>query len=93
MIPQLTTSDIGPMILRPRMPERSSAPTPQFAITVDQNLKMPFERKIIKVPEIQIQSSQTVNLNFGPAQGRILTWPHVSVATLIPADPQPFTLK
>jgi len=34
------------------------------------------------VPFIQIQYSQTVFLNFGP-----LTWPHVSVATLIPADP------
>jgi hypothetical protein len=32
----------------------------------------------------QIQYSQTVFLNFGP-----LTWPHVSVATLVPAGPIP----
>ena len=32
----------------------------------------------------QIQYSQSVFLNFGP-----LTWPHVSVATLIPAAPIP----
>ena len=36
----------------------------------------------IIVPYIQIQYSQTVFLNFGP-----LTWPHVSVTTLIPAAP------
>lgn len=38
----------------------------------------------ITVTSTQIQYSQTVGLNF---QG--LTWPHVSVATLIPHDPVP----
>jgi hypothetical protein len=47
--------------------------TPTVDITAD---------KTIEVSYTQIQYSQTVFLNFGP-----LTWPHVSVATLIPASP------
>lgn len=39
-------------------------------------------RKPIKVRSVQIQYSQTVLLNF-----RGLTWPHVSVATLVPSAP------
>lgn len=38
--------------------------------------------RTIVVKTTQIQYSQTVFLNFGP-----LTWPHVSVATLVPAHP------
>lgn len=38
--------------------------------------------KTITVTSTQIQYSQTVILNFAP-----LSWPHVSVATLIPRDP------
>ena len=38
--------------------------------------------KTITVTSTQIQYSQTVLLNFAP-----LSWPHVSVATLIPKDP------
>jgi hypothetical protein len=34
------------------------------------------------VTSTQIQYTQTVNLNF-----KTLSWPHVSVATLVPADP------
>ena len=37
---------------------------------------------IIQVPSTQIQYSQNVTLDFG-----ILSWPHISVATLIPAQP------
>jgi hypothetical protein len=40
--------------------------------------------RIIKVTSTQIQYSQTVILNFNG-----LSWPHVSVATLVPADPLP----
>ena len=49
--------------------------------------KLPSEPKKILVPGIQIQYSQMVNLNFAG-----LTWPHVSVATLVPTGPQPFTM-
>jgi hypothetical protein len=38
----------------------------------------------IKVKATQIQYSQQVLLNFNG-----LTWPHVSVATLVPASPLP----
>jgi hypothetical protein len=39
---------------------------------------------VVKVPTIQIQYSQKVMLDFAG-----LTWPHVSVATLVPVDPVP----
>lgn len=41
----------------------------------------------IDVTYTQIQYTQTVSLNFNG-----LTWPHVSVATLVPNDPIPITL-
>lgn len=52
---------------------------PTFTLTPPKDITSP---KTILVPFIQIQYSQTVFLNFNT-----LTWPHVSVATLIPADP------
>ena len=78
-----------PRQFKPTMPKGSTAPTPVFLITPP--AKLPAPKQTITVPGIQIQYSQTVNLNFGP-QGSILTWPHVSVATLVPSDPQPFTM-
>jgi hypothetical protein len=69
-------------ILLASFPPGARAPTPKLAITAPPGDAT--ERKTIKVPGIQIQYSQTVNLNFGP--GTMLTWPHVSVATLVPTD-------
>jgi hypothetical protein len=43
-----------------------------------------FAGGVVKVPTIQIQYSQKVVLDFNT-----LTWPHVSVASLIPAAPIP----
>lgn len=51
---------------------------PTFSITPPFDLDKPRE---IKVTFTQIQYSQTVLLNFAG-----LTWPHVSVNTLVPAD-------
>ena len=87
-VPRLTTRDR--FLLRPVMPKASdgkdsTAPTPVFVITPPQ--KLPAEAQTVKIAGIQIQYSQTVNLNFAT-----LTWPHVSVATLVPSDPQPFTI-
>ena len=65
----------------------SLAPTPVFTITAPPG-GVKEKELTIKVPGIQLQYSQTINLNFGP-----LTWPHVSVATLVPVSPQPFTMK
>jgi hypothetical protein len=93
-IPALFTRDpkahkVTPVLLRPNMPN-SDAPTPQFAITPP-----PFKanegrrgKQVIKVPGIQVQYSQTVNLDFFG-----LTWPHMSVATLVPKEPQPFVMS
>jgi hypothetical protein len=60
-------------------PRAGSALRPVFTLTPTKNITAP---KQIVVPFTQIQYSQTVFLNFNT-----LTWPHVSVATLIPADP------
>lgn len=77
------------LILTPDMSKSPDAPTPKFAITTPRG-GVPHDTTIA-VPGIQIQYSQTVNLNFGPP-GSILTWPHVSVATLVPTSPQPFQM-
>jgi hypothetical protein len=60
-------------------PRQGSSLRPAFTLTPPKDITAP---KQIVVPFIQIQYSQTVFLNFNT-----LTWPHVSVATLIPADP------
>jgi hypothetical protein len=54
-------------------------PVPSFLLDPPIQLTGP---RIIKVTSTQIQYSQTVILNFNG-----LSWPHVSVATLVPADP------
>ena len=71
--------------LRPTMPAHSTAPTPVFNITTGPGGNP--TTKEITVPGIQIQVSQTVLLNFAT-----LSWPHVSVSTLVPVDPQPFQM-
>ena len=71
--------------LLPTMPAGSTAPTPVFEITTGPHGNP--TRKEITVPGIQIQVSQLVLLNFAT-----LSWPHVSVSTLVPVDPQPFQM-
>ncbi|KAK1750483.1 hypothetical protein QBC47DRAFT_438860, partial [Echria macrotheca] len=73
-----------------KMPTPSTAPTPKFAVTAPKGGVK--QETPIKVQGVQLQYSQTVNLNFGPAMGNTLTWPHVSVATLVPVTPQPFQM-
>ena len=60
-------------------PVPGSSLRPTFTLTPPYDILQPTT---ITVSYIQIQYSQTVFLNFNG-----LTWPHVSVATLIPADP------
>jgi hypothetical protein len=84
-VPALTDARI-PTPLRPVMPKDSTAPTPEFAVLPPLG-KLPSAPRRIKIPGIQIQYSQTVLLNFGK-----LSWPHVSVATLVPKNPQPFRM-
>ncbi|HEV2577442.1 MAG TPA: heme-binding protein [Acidobacteriaceae bacterium] len=54
-------------------------PTPTFSVSPPIAITTP---RTITFTSAQIQYSQTVLLNFGP-----LSWPHVSVATLVPASP------
>jgi hypothetical protein len=54
-------------------------PFPVFSVTPPVAIPAPRQ---IKVTSTQIQYSQIVILNFAG-----LSWPHVSVATLVPADP------
>ncbi len=56
-------------------------PVPSFLVDPPVQLTGP---RTIKVTSTQIQYSQNVILNFNG-----LSWPHVSVATLVPADPLP----
>jgi len=58
------------------------APVPTFAIQPPHPANPPHHP--VKVRTTQIQYSQTVILNFNG-----LSWPHVSVATLVPAHPIP----
>ena len=57
----------------------ASHPVPDFLINPPVAIKAP---RTIKATATQIQYAQTVLLNFNG-----LTWPHVSVATLVPAAP------
>ena len=79
--------------LIPTMPEGSTAPTPKFDILTPPG-GIP-KQTTITVPGTQIQYSQTVNLNFGapPNANPMLTWPHVSVATIVPTESQFFQMK
>ena len=72
--------------VQPEMPKDSTAPTPWFNITTPVG-GVPKDMTIF-VPGKQIMYSQTVMLNF-----KGLSWPHISIATLVPSDPQPFPMK
>jgi hypothetical protein len=56
-------------------------PVPRFQVSPPVEIKEPRQ---ITVSSTQIQYSQKVLLNFNG-----LSWPHVSVATLVPSDPIP----
>lgn len=62
----------------------AGAPAPTFAVTSAS--AVPVQRTVT-VTYPQIQYTQNVSLNFAT-----LTWPHVSVATLVPAKPIPVAI-
>ncbi|HWF71917.1 MAG TPA: heme-binding protein [Solirubrobacteraceae bacterium] len=70
----------APLLLKPK-PTVPGQPVPTFNVRPPIPITAPRE---IKVFSTQIQYTQTVQLNFAT-----LTWPHVSVATLVPASPLP----
>ena len=78
LVPPRPTPGQPPLLLKPATrPAGQHVPT--FSVTPPTEMTVPRE---IRVLSTQIQYSQTVMLNFNT-----LTWPHVSVATLVPAEP------
>ncbi len=67
-----------PLIIAPE-PQAPGEPTPRFQVFPPVAITQP---RPITVRSTQIQYSQEVFLNFNG-----LTWPHVSVATLVPNEP------
>jgi hypothetical protein len=61
-------------------PVKPGFPVPTFLVEPPREIDVP---KTIKVSSTQIQYSQVVQLVFAT-----LSWPHVSVATLVPSGPQ-----
>jgi hypothetical protein len=75
---QVDQLDAGSSVdVSPAVPD--GAPAPTFTVTSASGTDGP---QSVTVTYPQIQYTQNVSLNF-----RGLTWPHVSVATLVPADP------
>lgn len=71
-----------PLLLQPAykpIQGKTTPPLPTFSVTPPGPVTGP---KTIPVTYTQIQYSQTVNLNFCG-----LTWPHLSLATLVPSQP------
>jgi len=58
---------------------KQDVPAPKFRVQLRKKVS---KDTTIQVPSTQIQYSQNVTLDFG-----ILSWPHISVATLIPSQP------
>jgi hypothetical protein len=70
----------GPLIL-PAETGAGGGPVPTFQVNVPETVKAP---RTIKATATQIQYAQQVFLSFNG-----LSWPHVSVANLVPAAPVP----
>jgi hypothetical protein len=70
-----------PSLVIPAPTGAEGQPIPHFLVSPPMPIKEP---RYITVQAPQIQYSQHVFLNFNG-----LTWPHVSVATLVPSDPIP----
>jgi hypothetical protein len=77
---------VGPGHQLTLKPETSIPGQPAPTFTLDPATDI-TEPRTITVTTTQIQYSQVVMLNFNT-----LTWPHVSVATLVPLDPIPVLL-
>jgi hypothetical protein len=58
---------------------KQGVPAPKFRVQLRTRVS---KDTTIQVPSTQIQYSQNVTLDFG-----VLSWPHISVATLIPSQP------
>jgi hypothetical protein len=70
-----------PGLVIPAQTGAAGQPVPEFLVNPPVAITAP---RAITVKATQIQYSQQVFLNFNT-----LTWPHVSVATLVPGSPIP----
>jgi len=85
-IPKLAANE--KRVVQAKVP--ASAPVPTFQVTAPAGGFL--DKKDFIIPGVQLQYSQMVHLDFG-VKGSVLTWPHVSVATLVPTEPVDITLK
>jgi hypothetical protein len=79
-VPPMSAGD-PPLVLSPVQTDPPVPLVPRFLVSIP---FVEFAGGIISVPTTQMQYSQEVILNFDE-----LSWPHVSVASLVPADPIP----
>lgn len=79
VVPQSTAGEEQIIEAEPALP---GLPTPRFSVTPPIDITQP---RTITVTSTQIQYSQVVFLVFGRLGS--LTWPHVSVNTLVPLEP------
>lgn len=82
-VPVIHAGD-APIIISPNQTNPPVPVVPRFLVAIPFVAGKKFAGGTITVSATQIQYSQQVNLNFAS-----LSWPHVSVATLVPADPIP----
>jgi hypothetical protein len=82
-VPQMSAGD-APLVLGPVQSHPPVPLMPRFLVSIPFVAGKKFAGGIISMPTTQIQYSQEVVLNFDA-----FSWPHVSVASLVPADPIP----
>jgi hypothetical protein len=82
-VPPLNAGD-APLVLCPVQTDPPVPLVPRFLVSIPFVEGKKFAGGTITMSTTQIQYSQEVTLNFGGFK-----WPHVSVASLVPADPIP----
>lgn len=74
----------APLIVSPIAASPPTPVTPLFLVTIPFDPGKKFAGATVSLATTQLQYSQEALLNFAT-----LSWPHVSVATLAPANPIP----
>jgi len=82
-VPPISAGD-APLVLSPVQTNPSVPLVPSFLVSIPFVEGKKFAGGAITMSTTQIQYSQEVTLNFSG-----INWPHVSVASLVPADPIP----
>jgi hypothetical protein len=82
-VPPIRAGD-APLVLSPVQTNPPAPLVPRFLVSIPNVDRKRFAGGTITMPTYQIQYSQEVILNFDG-----ICWPHVSVASLVPADPVP----